>query len=571
MEIILQYNIVYLSIISSVMIVCLVAVRLLFGSRVYRIFFPAAWTGVLLRFLVPLCIGVPSGGGFGLTELCRKIQDIPFYRFAWIWGIGACLVACAFLARYIFSGRMLREALPIQKVPDIDEEMFTFMGIRVYVSDRIASPITYGIFHQKVLLPKYYMELSREQLKYILIHEKVHIDSRDNLRKILVILAVCLHWFNPFAWVMYLCYNQDLELACDEKVVRQVGEKSRGEYANALISLASAELAPKKMYSAFLGSSLKQRIILIMGHRGKKVWTGAMYVLAGIIAVLAFAMPESVAGKNETTSVESEEPVYEAVDVYEIVKMDELATWVHVKVKTKEDVELCLKVFLNKGFAITSNRYFSTYLPRDKEAWKPGIKRRTEGTVTVPEAVRYEGRIYPVRGVGNRTFYKCSKVTEIVLPDRVREIKENSFRGCASLTRLRIPADLEIVEKNPFIGCTSLESFEQAEKMKGQYRVVDGVLYTDYGRFLKVYPQGKTKTHVEIGENVTQIAKAAFYGAQIEKITLPENMIRVKGRGFQNCRDLRIIEACETTQFAGDAFEGAGAVQIQRYRSGPDG
>lgn len=574
MKIILEYNLFYISIISTVLIFLLVAARSLLGRRIHRVFFSMAWMIVLVRLLLPLCVTVPVGRPEILDRVSGWIRVIPMERYILIWAVGAVVSVTFFVVRYVMWGRILREALPIQKVPDIDEEMFTFMGIRVYVSDRIASPVTYGIFQQKVLLPKYYMELTREQLKFILIHEKVHIDGHDNLNKFLVILAVCLHWFNPFAWLMYVCYNRDLELACDEKVIRQVGEDSREDYAGVLISLAQGCPAARPVYSGFAQNAVKERIIRIMSYRRAKSWN---YVLCGVLALFSmvvFAVPVKTEEKAEQTAQDKspvpavekeEEETYEAVEVSRVIEEDSMATKAEVVVKTRENVPLHMKILFRKELAVTNGNFISFHV-KGKE-WKAGIDDQYDGTVTIPEAVRYKGKVYPVTGIGNYTFYQCRKLRKVVIPDTVEEIKEKAFESCESLKTLRMPENLELVEANPFVGCRSLESFQPPEStgMKGQYQVREGVLYTDYGRFLKVFPQGKKKKKFEIDEGVSQIAVCGFYGAQVEEVQLPESMLRVKSCAFQNCRNLRVVRAHRNTVFSGDSLTGAWRARILRY------
>ncbi len=101
--------------------------------------------------------------------------------------------------------------------------------------------------------------------------------------------------------------------------------------------------------------------------------------------------------------------------------------------------------------------------------------------------------------------------------------------------------------------------------MKGQYQVKEGVLYTDYGRFLKVFPQGKKQKKFVLEEGVLQIAVCGFYGTQVEEVYLPESMLRVKSRAFQNCQNLREVRAHRETVFSGDALTGAWRARILRY------
>lgn len=562
----MEYNVLYVSLVAAAWISLLLLVRVFLGTRIHRMFFSLSWLIVLIRLILPISVVVPVSHLRGAGVVYDYLRELKIPGLIWFWLAGACITASVFVVRYMICGRYLREALPIQNVPDIDEEIFTFMGIRVYVSDRISSPVTFGIFHQKVLLPGYYMRLSREQLKYILIHEKIHISYYDNLNKFLVIFAVCLHWFNPFAWLMYLCYNRDIELACDEKVIRQVGETGREEYANVLISLASREALEQSVYSGFAGSAIKERIVMIMKYRAMKTWNYVLYVLVAMVLTLIFAVPVKVEEKAQVPPQASEaekQPEYDAVDVTEILEEDSSGTKANVIVKTKEGVKLCFKVYIRKEFAATNGGVFTSYLP-EGENWRAGMDEKYAGEITIPEAVTYKGRQYPVKSIGPYSFYKCKKVSKIRIPDTVREIKEKAFYHCQSLKELQLPAELELMDVNPFIGCATLEKFEMPES-RGQYQVKDGILYTDYGRFLKVCPQGMKKKHLRVGEDVVQLAAYAFYGTKVEKVTLPESVVRVKRRCFRNSAAIKYVRACRSTRFAEDAFAGSEQVRVGRY------
>src|SRR5699024_8410929 len=89
------------------------------------------------------------------------------------------------------------------------------------------------------------------RLKYVLTHELIHIKRFDMLAKYVLVAALCIHWFNPLVWVMYILANRDLELSCDEAVVKTFGENEKSSYANTLISLAESRNRWIPLYSNF--------------------------------------------------------------------------------------------------------------------------------------------------------------------------------------------------------------------------------------------------------------------------------------------------------------------------------
>ena len=99
--------------------------------------------------------------------------------------------------------------------------------IGVYISSEVEIPMVIGVIKPKVLLP---YSLNREDpilLKHILLHESIHVKRFDNALKLLAMLLLCIYWFNPFVWLVYKYLNQDIEISCDEKVVKVIGQSNK--------------------------------------------------------------------------------------------------------------------------------------------------------------------------------------------------------------------------------------------------------------------------------------------------------------------------------------------------------
>ena len=105
----------------------------------------------------------------------------------------------------------------------------------IYISDKIKTPAVYGIIKPKIILP---IEYNANRLDFILMHEKSHIKRKDNFIRLLAYIIVCVHWFNPFAWLTLKMLYSDIELACDETVLSKCNEAERKEYAYTLLSTA---------------------------------------------------------------------------------------------------------------------------------------------------------------------------------------------------------------------------------------------------------------------------------------------------------------------------------------------
>ena len=186
--------------------------------------------------------------------------------------------------------------------------------------DHISTPLTYGIFRPVVLLPKNLDYDDEKQLALILTHEFTHIKRFDTLQKWILAASVCVHWFNPFVWVMYILANRDIELFCDETVIRKCGENAKPTYARALVRLEEKKIGLSPMISGFSKSSTEERIISIM--KTKKITIATTLLAIGLVAcvVVIFATSaldktESSTGVDNPIAESSPEPSAEAVPV----------------------------------------------------------------------------------------------------------------------------------------------------------------------------------------------------------------------------------------------------------------
>ncbi len=126
----------------------------------------------------------------------------------------------------------------------------------------------------------------KEGLELILTHEGVHIHRMDGLTKLLLTAALCLHWFNPLVWVMYALFNRDMELACDESVIRQFGPSFRSVYANILIGLEEKRGKFRPLCNYFSENAMEERIVSIM--KTKKLTCGA--IIASVVLLVGIAV-----------------------------------------------------------------------------------------------------------------------------------------------------------------------------------------------------------------------------------------------------------------------------------------
>ncbi len=168
--------------------------------------------------------------------------------------------------------------------------------ISVRQSDRISAPLTYGIFRPVILLPKKMDWKNEKQLQYVLSHEYVHICRYDTATKLVAAFALCIHWFNPFVWVMYLLFNRDIELACDESVIRQFGEKSKSAYSLMLINMEAGKSGLLPFCNNFSKNAIEERITAVM--KIKKTSLLAICIAAMLIVGVTTTFATSAAGNS---------------------------------------------------------------------------------------------------------------------------------------------------------------------------------------------------------------------------------------------------------------------------------
>jgi beta-lactamase regulating signal transducer with metallopeptidase domain len=186
-----------------------------------------------------------------------------------VWLVGTAVCAVFFTVAYWKCRAEFGTSLPIENtyMRQWQDSRPMKRNVAVRVSDRIASPLTYGIKKPVILFPKEMDFTDETKLSYILAHEYVHIRRFDAVTKLLLAAAVCVHWFNPLAWAMYILANRDIELSCDETVVSSLGSDLKSAYAMMLIGMEEAKSSPVSLGAGFSKYAIEERINSIMKIR----------------------------------------------------------------------------------------------------------------------------------------------------------------------------------------------------------------------------------------------------------------------------------------------------------------
>ena len=212
------------------------------------------------------------------------------------------LLAAFFTVSYLRCRIEFRTALPVNNayVEQWIKERPLKRRISIKQSDRISTPLTYGILHPVILMPKQTDWRNINQLRYIFTHEYVHIYRLDTIAKLIATYALCIHWFNPFVWVMYILFNRDIELACDESVIRQFGDKSKSAYSLMLISMEAKKSGFSPLCNNFSKNAIEERITAIMNTKRTTAITLLSACLIVLVTVSLFATSAIVSTDSKT-------------------------------------------------------------------------------------------------------------------------------------------------------------------------------------------------------------------------------------------------------------------------------
>lgn len=262
----------------------------------------------------------------------KSFSEIFFDALPAIWGIGIGIIAAFFGINYWKGVREFRMSLPVEN-EFVNEWLSSHQlrrNITIHQYDCIHTPLTYGIFHPVILLPKESLEQSPSTLNFILTHEWVHIRRFDCVTKILLTAALCIHWMNPLVWVMYLLFNRDIELSCDETVLHLLGRNRRSDYALALIDMEEQKGGFASFASGFGRNAIEERIRAIMKMKKASLIT----ILAAVVVVACVSILFATSAKNNP--IDTELPSSESETVSDKILTDDDQTKQEVSVKTSK-------------------------------------------------------------------------------------------------------------------------------------------------------------------------------------------------------------------------------------------
>lgn len=319
-----------MSLAGGVMILVITVIRALAIERLPKKTFLALWAAALARLLAPVSLSsalsiysllarrvpaaaewtavpalpdLPVAAETAAAAAAQQTASAPAAQApVWtiVWAVGVAVCAVVFAAAYGRCCREFRASFPVES--EVTRRWLQSHPLRRTIairrSGRISSPLTFGVLRPVILMPKKTDWTDETALRYVLEHEFVHIQRFDVLSKLLLIAAVCVHWFNPLVWVMYVLANRDLELSCDETVLRRFGGDVRAAYARVLIRMEAARGGFAPLCNHFGKNAIEERITAIMKTKRITIVSLGLAALlvAGTVTVFATSAKRGTSG-----------------------------------------------------------------------------------------------------------------------------------------------------------------------------------------------------------------------------------------------------------------------------------
>ena len=155
----------------------------------------------------------------------------------------------------------------------------------IYQSEAVVSPFVFGIINPKIYLP---FNVNGQNMDHVIAHEQAHVRRKDYLWKPLGFLILTLHWFNPMVWLGYILLCRDIELACDEKVVKELNNEQRADYSEALLACSVNRRMIAACPLAFGETGVKDRIKSVLNYKKPAFWVIIVAIIVSITVAVCF-------------------------------------------------------------------------------------------------------------------------------------------------------------------------------------------------------------------------------------------------------------------------------------------
>lgn len=239
-----------------------------------------------------------------------------------------------FLCLIWFLGMVTLFSVNVLRLLRLRKKLSVSLKLRenIYLCDEIQTPLCLGMVRPKIYLPS---TLGEEEMEYVILHEKHHIARCDHIVKVLAFLALCIHWFNPLVWAAFILAGQDMEMSCDEAVMRKLDVDIRAQYAAALLRLATGRNVFASSALSFGEGNPGQRIKNIMNYKKPVFWVVILLVIGCLmvsVTLLSNPVTKESTDSLENGNVSGEDDLsqmsdsWNETDASEVTELEEVST-----------------------------------------------------------------------------------------------------------------------------------------------------------------------------------------------------------------------------------------------------
>ena len=227
------------------------------------------------------------------NQTTAAVRAVHIFQIAgWIWLCGMCLVLAWGIKEYIRLRMRLLDAVRLQE--------------NIWQSSRITSPFLFGMIRPGIYIP---FGMEEDVLEYVLLHEKTHIINKDHFIKLMWYVLTAVYWFHPLVWAAYFLLGRDIELACDEQVIRKMDTHGKTDYANALLEVSANRKLISSCPVAFGEVGVKMRIKNILNYK-KPAFYATLLCIAACTALIFILLTDPAENKISAagTQKQNKEP-----------------------------------------------------------------------------------------------------------------------------------------------------------------------------------------------------------------------------------------------------------------------
>ncbi len=305
-------------------VILFVVIGRLFLKKAPKIFSYSLWSVVMFRLIctfsfscafsflkpivttsgkmehIPLTVGIMAqpkvDGGINVVNtvinrslpsdtaiVSRNPMEIILFVLSIIWVVGIMVLVTYGIVSYVMLKNKVSTAMLIYD--------------NIFECEKIKTPFVLGIIKPKIYLP---IGLGEKEKSYILKHEQTHIKGFDYIIKPFAFLLLCVHWFNPLVWLSFILMSNDMEMACDEKVIKDLGSGIKKDYSTSLLSMSVGKKLVNGSPLAFGENNTKRRIKNVLKYKKPAFWILIVGVI--IIIVIGIGLVSNPINKKAETS-----------------------------------------------------------------------------------------------------------------------------------------------------------------------------------------------------------------------------------------------------------------------------